>query len=324
MPPSAHDRGRLPTRPGPTPLLCLLVRVRGGWSSVSRLSDKLVDLVSVIVGKFASFQQDPVSDEMFAAVAEQQRKNIKAKHLVRDVRLGVLQDVLSCLPRQARPGQEVQSAAGALLSNSSIVSMSLTLSPPPLQVKEFAGQLLGSLYLQGLVQGNMTPDQAKQVDNLIRTKPGCSHVPADSVTELRCNSIPEGVHCICLPSLDTTDANTLVTNYYKTGPGCLKQHAVLETLAKLVEEPVFDTLRTKEQLGYSVSSCLRNTQGVLGLSVTVNTQATKFSVEHVDVRIENFFKEFTKEHMNEEEVCEAISALTKQKVSRLKLELNPS
>ena len=44
----------------------------------------------------------------------------------------------------------------------------------------------------------------------------------------------------------------------------------------LMEEPVFDTLRTKEQLGYSVHSTMRDTFGVLGCSVTVKTQVDKF------------------------------------------------
>ena len=40
----------------------------GLFIKASGLSDKLVDPVSVFVGKLASFQQNPVSDEMFAAV----------------------------------------------------------------------------------------------------------------------------------------------------------------------------------------------------------------------------------------------------------------
>lgn len=43
-----------------------------------------------------------------------------------------------------------------------------------------------------------------------------------------------------------------------------------------MEEPLFDVLRTKEQLGYSVFNMMRYTFGVLGYSVTVNCQADKF------------------------------------------------
>lgn len=44
----------------------------------------------------------------------------------------------------------------------------------------------------------------------------------------------------------------------------------------LMEEPVFDMLRTKEQLGYNVFNMMRYTFGVLGFSITVNTQVDKF------------------------------------------------
>jgi hypothetical protein len=43
-----------------------------------------------------------------------------------------------------------------------------------------------------------------------------------------------------------------------------------------MEEPVFDVLRTQEQLGYNVYATLRNTFGVLGFSITVDFQVDKF------------------------------------------------
>ena len=81
----------------------------------------------------------------------------------------------------------------------------------------------------------------------------------------------------------------MVTNYYQSGPGTIREHAVMETIVLLMEEPIFDTLHTLEQLGYAVNLTPRNTYGVFGLSVTVLTQATKFTADHVDQRIENFF-----------------------------------
>ena len=160
----------------------------------------------------------------------------------------------------------------------------------------------------------MTMDQVKGVDNMLRTKLQCSPLPTDAVTDIRCNGLPEGSWTIRVDSVDRGDANTMVTNYYQGGPGTIREHAVLETIVLLMEEPVFDTLRTQEQLGYAVNMTLRNTYGVLGLSVTVNTQATKFTAEHVEQRIENFFSDFLSEHLTEEAVTEAINALIKLKV----------
>ncbi|XP_048117608.1 nardilysin [Alosa alosa] len=59
-----------------------------------------------------------------------------------------------------------------------------------------------------------------------------------------------------------------------------------------MEEPCFDFLRTKETLGYHVYPTCRNTSGVLGFSVTVETQATKFNTELVETKIEEFLVSF--------------------------------
>lgn len=263
---------------------------------VSGLSDKLPKLLEVMINRLKSFNEDTRS-EMFNAVLEQQRKNyhnhsIKAKKLVRDVRLEVLQDIYY-----------------APYSKHNVVR-EFTLE----DVKDFAQQFFGNVYLQGLVQGNMTKDQVMKIDQMVRSKFKDSLLPKDAVTDIRCNAIPEGAWIIKVDSLDKGDANTLVTNYYQSGPGTIKEHAVLETIVLLMEEPIFDTLRTQEQLGYAVNMTLRNTYGVFGLSVTVNTQATKFTAEHVDQRIENFFKEFIAEHLTEEAVDEAVNALIKLKL----------
>ena len=53
--------------------------------------------------------------------------------------------------------------------------------------------------------------------------------------------------------MNKKDGNTVVTNYYQFGKGTLRSHTMLEVMISLMDEPVFDVLRTQEQLGYSVS-----------------------------------------------------------------------
>lgn len=59
----------------------------------------------------------------------------------------------------------------------------------------------------------------------------------------------------------------------------------------IAEEPLFDILRNKEQLGYDVSCSLRDNYGILGYSIDIHSQENKFSADHVDERIENFRNE---------------------------------
>ena len=53
---------------------------------------------------------------------------------------------------------------------------------------------------------------------------------------------------------------------------------------------------------------------VLKVQGSANTQATKFTPEHVDERIEAFFKNFIANELTEERVAEAVAALVKQKL----------
>lgn len=62
----------------------------------------------------------------------------------------------------------------------------------------------------------------------------------------------------------------------------------------LMDEPLFDDLRTKQQIGYDLHCLLRDTFGILGFSVTVFFQAHKFRPEDVDSRIEEFLSKFLK------------------------------
>lgn len=66
--------------------------------------------------------------------------------------------------------------------------------------------------------------------------------------------------------------------------------APLYLLGQVIREPCFDTLRTKEQLGYAVSSGGTNTHGVLGFILLV--QSSSHPPAHLDSRIEAFLASF--------------------------------
>lgn len=82
-------------------------------------------------------------------------------------------------------------------------------------------------------------------------------------------------------------------------------------------EPCFDTLRTKEQLGYSVHSGTRRTHGVLGLCVVVVSGA--HGPAHLDARIEAFLGAFqqTLAGMGEEEFERQRAALLALKMMKV-------
>jgi insulysin len=65
----------------------------------------------------------------------------------------------------------------------------------------------------------------------------------------------------------------------------LENNALIELFCHLVDEPCFDQLRTKEQLGYIVNSGVRRSRGVQGFRVIVQSAR---DLEHVNQRIELF------------------------------------
>lgn len=75
-----------------------------------------------------------------------------------------------------------------------------------------------------------------------------------------------------------------------------------------MEEPVFDMAGTQEQLGYQVSMTFRNTFGVSGLSVTVNTQANKFQRIMSIGGWKTFSKLLSLKVFNKENVSQAIQS----------------
>ena len=137
------------------------------------------------------------------------------------------------------------------------------------------------------------------------------------VPQISVNKIPdEKTRFLRVDGFNPKNNNSLITNYYQLGLGTMHKYMLLEVGCQIMEEPVFDTLRTKEQLGYSVFSMLRNTHGIIGLSITVNTQATKFTADHVDERIEAFIDWYVNDklkNLTDDEFDEVITTLIKQK-----------
>jgi nardilysin len=74
--------------------------------------------------------------------------------------------------------------------------------------------------------------------------------------------------------------------YYQLGPYNDRSVVLLDLLEAVLEEPFFDQLRTKLQLGYSVGCGCKNTFGVVGFAFSV--VSSSFSMAHVQAAILTF------------------------------------
>ena len=130
------------------------------------------------------------------------------------------------------------------------------------------------VYIQILVQGNMTSQEAIHIfETTAKTFNNADCKSNLQIPEIVINEIPnEGINAVCIGGFNPKDNNTIIWNHYQYGPGSLRTKLLLEVGCQIMDEPTFNTLRTKEQLGYHVYSCLTVTSGILGVSVFVNTQ----------------------------------------------------
>ncbi|XP_017963608.1 nardilysin [Drosophila navojoa] len=239
-----------------------------------------------------------LNDEMLATFVKDQRKTyfntlIKPRALNRDVRLCVVEHLRWLMIDKYKS-----------LNN-------ITLK----DLQEFATLFPQQLYVQGLVQGNVTEEQAHNVMNTLLSRLGCVQIEEHYYVEDRTVQLPQGAHYIRCHALNEQDTNTVITNYYQIGPNNVRLECILDLLMMFVEEPLFDQLRTKEQLGYHVGATVRMNYGIAGYSIMVNSQETNTTASHVEKRIEVFRNNMLQilEEMSQEDYDHTRDSLIKLK-----------
>lgn len=135
--------------------------------------------------------------------------------------------------------------------------------------------------------------------------------------EIHTFKLPIGSNYLRCQSFNPKDENTLTMNYYQIGPLSYRTMALIDLLALIVHEPLFNKLRTNEQLAYDVSINKHLLYGIVGYSIKLHSQETKFSAEYVDERIENFRHEILSliENMSEKDFNEIKASIVKNKLS---------
>jgi len=140
--------------------------------------------------------------------------------------------------------------------------------------------ILSKVTVEAFFHGNLNQSDAAAAKDLILKSLNASSGPPPGIAKkkiptLEVTQIPsrvESLHVI-VPSMDPTEPNTAVEVYFQVGKDDMKNRVVIDVLQHMMEEPIFDELRTKEQFGYSVSCGVRWSFGVLGMSFQVVTSS---------------------------------------------------
>eukprot|EP01006_Ploeotia_vitrea_P044505 TRINITY_DN66835_c8_g9_i1.p1 TRINITY_DN66835_c8_g9~~TRINITY_DN66835_c8_g9_i1.p1 ORF type:complete len:1085 (-),score=521.06 TRINITY_DN66835_c8_g9_i1:2330-5323(-) len=158
-------------------------------------------------------------------------------------------------------------------------------------VRDFIPRLLAEFEVQCLVHGNADSDEAVAMAQDIRKQLNYRVLPSSCLPERRLVCLPDNVHYrMTKPVHNPDDVNSAVINYYQVGPATARMQAECALLAHILNEPCFNQLRTKEQLGYLVFSGAVLQYGVIGFRVIV--QSSKFDSAYMDGRAEAFLEQF--------------------------------
>lgn len=235
-------------------------------------NEKLPALLQLIVGHLTTLNCR-ISVDMFKAVKDKLLKNyynkaLKPGTLAKDLRLCLLVDN----------------------SWSPVERFSVLEQITYEDVTAYATNFFSSLYIKALIQGNVSETVAINTVNQLVDNLKCTPLKQEDIPKFHVVRVDKGERCFRLRNINPSDSNSVITNYYQSDLYTVENSVIADLIMMAIEEPLFDILRTKEQLGYHVYCSVRDTFGVLGYTITVNAQASKVTAEYVNERIEEFLK----------------------------------
>uniref|UniRef100_A0A668VUU3 Insulin-degrading enzyme n=1 Tax=Oreochromis aureus TaxID=47969 RepID=A0A668VUU3_OREAU len=188
------------------------------------------------------------------------------------------------------------------------------------RLKAFIPQLLSRLHIEALLHGNITKESALGMmqmveDTLIEhahTKP----LLPSQLIRYREVQVPDGGWYV-YQQRNEVHNNCGIEIYYQTDMQTTHDNMLLELFCQIISEPCFNTLRTKEQLGYIVFSGPRRANGVQGLRFIIQSEKAP---HYLESRVEAFLCAMEKavEEMSEEAFQKHIQALAIRRLDKPK------
>jgi insulysin len=141
-------------------------------------------------------------------------------------------------------------------------------------VQAFLPQLLQQTHIEILAHGNFYKEDALEVADLVKSTLTPHPLPQSSWFLRRNIILPQGSDYIFQHTLtDPANVNHAIEYYLQVGSTTdRKLRAMLGLFDQMTNEPAFDQLRTKEQLGYIVSSGFRSSATTMGYVVLVQSE----------------------------------------------------
>ncbi|KAI9204048.1 Metalloenzyme, LuxS/M16 peptidase-like protein [Polychytrium aggregatum] len=158
----------------------------------------------------------------------------------------------------------------------------------PDDVQSFFPNLLSEVFIEGLSHGNIKrQDALRFVDTVLQAFQPKPLPVAYQMKAMRTHILPEGTLHIQVREVPNADnPNSAIEYYLQFGDYANTATRTKATLlSHIINEPCFDQLRTKEQLGYMVFSGLRNQTSMTGLRLIIQSEKHP---AYLESRIEDF------------------------------------
>ncbi|XP_062171748.1 nardilysin-like [Alnus glutinosa] len=158
-------------------------------------------------------------------------------------------------------------------------------------LKAFIPELRSQLYIEGLCHGNLLEEEAIGISKIFKTNFSVPPLPVEMRYQEHVIYLPSGANLIRDVSVkNKLERNSVFELYFQVeqeiGIESTKLKALMDLFEEIVEEPLFNQLRTKEQLGYVVECSPRVTYRVFGFCFIV--QSSEYSPIYLQGRIDNF------------------------------------
>jgi len=180
-------------------------------------------------------------------------------------------------------------------------------------------EILGEVFIDGFLCGDVVEADAEAFHQLVSSTVqgnGFSKtLPRSAFPTFSVFRPQPGSHTVVRrKGRNETDANNSLEMYFQIGPDNLHDRVLVDLIDELMEEPIYDKLRTKEQLGYSVHCSMRMTDEILGFVVRVTSNT--HSIELIKAHVFSFLSEFATflVELDEEEFEDAKESLIEMKL----------
>ena len=154
----------------------------------------------------------------------------------------------------------------------------------------FIADFLSSIHIDMLVSGNMSQEQATELLDVAEKCMQTVTATPLNIEEITLNQIEllPGQKYLYQHQQEVHSMSALLV-YYQCITVGIHEKMLLHLFCKLIEEPCFDILRTKQQLGYHVHCYVRETiSGISGLSIYV--QSDKHP-QYLEKKVDEFLRD---------------------------------